>query len=387
MTMLNLDAPIESATLMAQFVATMNDESKTNEEIASAFMAVMEAKVTEYREEMNLVREDASILAGRGVRQLTSAEKKYFAAVGDRMLKGALDFSDLPMPKTVFESVFEDLRTETDSLLAELDLVDTTGLTEFVMRSGDVEAAWWGPLCDEIKKELEMAFKKVKVNQLKLSAYLPVCKSMLALGPEWLDRFVREMLREAAKLGLIKGFVTGTGKDEPIGADRNLAGSVVNGVYPKKTAVKIEYFSPTGMAPIMTKLSNNGKRAVGNLIMIVNPVDYYNIVMPAVLRFIGGEYRIVTPYPFKIFPIGDVTDSQRAVFGIGKKYFLGVGSNEQIEYSNEYRFLEDERVYLTKILANGMPKDNDAFLVLDISELKPMVLQVELTNAEDIPVA
>ena len=47
--------------------------------------------------------------------------------------------------------------------------------------------------------------------------------------------------------------------------------------------------------------------------------------------------------------------------------------------------LEDERVYLTKLYGHGEPVDNNAFLVLDISKLKPAVLKVEVQTAERQP--
>ena len=48
----------------------------------------------------------------------------------------------------------------------------------------------------------------------------------------------------------------------------------------------------------------------------------------------------------------------------------------RIEYSDQYQFLEDNRVYLIKLYANGFPMDNNSFLVLDISGLIPATLQV-----------
>ena len=72
----------------------------------------------------------------------------------------------------------------------------------------------------------------------------------------------------------------------------------------------------------------------------------------------------------------------KAVLGIGKKYFMGIGTAKsgKIEYSDDYHFLEDERVYLTKLYGHGEPVDNNAFLVLDISKLEPAILKVAVEN-------
>lgn len=53
----------------------------------------------------------------------------------------------------------------------------------------------------------------------------------------------------------------------------------------------------------------------------------------------------------------------------------------RIEYSDHYQFLEDDRVYMIKLYANGFPMDNNAFLVLDISGLRPATLPVTTYDA------
>lgn len=64
---------------------------------------------------------------------------------------------------------------------------------------------------------------------------------------------------------------------------------------------------------------------------------------------------------------------------MAKLYFMGSGieNDGRILYSDDYHFLEDERVYLIKMYGHGFPVDNNAFVVFDISELKPAVYRVE----------
>ena len=50
-----------------------------------------------------------------------------------------------------------------------------------------------------------------------------------------------------------------------------------------------------------------------------------------------------------------------------EKYDLNVGMNQKIEYDDSVRFLDDERVYLAKMYANGKAVDNNSFILLDIS--------------------
>ena len=81
-------------------------------------------------------------------------------------------------------------------------------------------------------------------------------------------------------------------------------------------------------------------------------------------------------------------DEGEAILGIAKNYFMGIGagSSGKIEYSDEFQFLEDNRVYTTKMYGMGRPKDNNSFQYLDISKLKPQSLKVEVTNTEGNPV-
>jgi hypothetical protein len=66
--------------------------------------------------------------------------------------------------------------------------------------------------------------------------------------------------------------------------------------------------------------------------------------------------------------------SGHAVVGLGKRYFLGLGTSKDglIDYSDHAQFVEDNRVYTTHLYGNGKPLDNNAFEYLDISGLEPL---------------
>ena len=59
---------------------------------------------------------------------------------------------------------------------------------------------------------------------------------------------------------------------------------------------------------------------------------------------------------------------------------MGLVKDGKIEYSDEYKFLEDYRTYKIRFLGEGRPKDNTAFKVLDISGLKPLTQKVEVVS-------
>lgn len=340
--------------------------------------------------EVDMIRQknDTTILSGRGVRQLTSEEKNYYEKVIEAMRstnpKQALSDLDVVMPKTTINSVFEDLVTE-HPLLDAIQFQNTSGLIEMILNTDGTELATWDTLCAEITKELTSGFKKVNMGLDKLSAFLPVCKAMLDLGPEWLDRYVRDILQEALYNGLEQAIVVGDGKNQPIGMNRQVGEgvSVTDGKYPEKTPVVVKSLDPESYGKLLAGMAKTPKgkvRKIENVILVVNPTDYFTKIMPGttVMTPQGAYVNDVLPYPTKVIQSTQVPEG-KAIIGLGKRYFMGIGTAKsgKIEYSDEYHFLEDERIYLVKLYGHGEPLDNNAFQYLDISKLEPLVLKVK----------
>lgn len=336
---------------------------------------------------------DSNILAARGVRQLTSDETNYYQKVIDAMKssnpKQALADLDVVMPITTIDAVFEDL-VHDHPLLDAINFQNTSGMIEFLVNTNETELATWATLCSEIVKELTGGFKKLKMELNKLSAFLPVCKAMLDLGPVWMDRYVRLILSEALANGLEEGIVNGSGKNMPIGMNRQVGDDVVvvGGEYPTKNLVPVVSLDPVSYGELiadMAKAPNGKYRKIKEVIMVVNPVDYLKKVMPATtIRSKDGTYvNNVFPFPTRVIESVHLAEG-KAIFGLPKKYFMGIGTAKsgKIEYSDEYRFLEDERVYLVKLYGHGEPLDNNAFVYADISGLKPAVHEVHIVTPE-----
>nr|DAS80772.1 MAG TPA: major capsid protein [Caudoviricetes sp.] len=336
---------------------------------------------------------DSGVLTARGLRQLTSEERDYYNAISDAMRardpKQALANLDVVMPETVLDSVFDELRTA-HPLLSKINFMPSGGAVSMIVNRNGYQTAAWGALCDEIVKELTSGFEEVDTRLLKLSAFLPVCKAMLDLGPAWLDRYVRAVLYEALANGLEVGILTGDGNEKPIGMTRQIGEgvSVVGGAYPEKAKISVTDFSPASVGKLLSLMAMdpNGKaRAVNNLFLVVSPSDYFSRVMPATTVMApDGTYRNnVLPYPIEIVQSPALNEGE-AVLGIADRYFAaaGIGKEGRIEFSDHYRFLEDDRVYLIKVYATGMPLDNNAFLHLDISDLAPTLLRVETVSGK-----
>ncbi len=391
---------VQTATYL-QFADALVEAAKGDDDLklSEAFVAFangIQTQVLREAEQLSGVR-DSGILSARGVRQLTGEEKKYYqkviAAMKDANPKQAIAEIDVVMPKTVIDDVFAELETE-HPLLSAIDFQHGVGITEWLMNANTDQLATWSPLCAEIVKELTSGFKKIDIAQNKLSAFLPVCKAMLDLGPVWLDRYVRAVLREALALGVEDGMLNGRGQSqnlhEPIGMRKDITSALDPATgYADKTPVVVTALDPVTYGDLLADLAtteNGHPRTISNVIMVVNPVDYLRKVMPATTpRATDGTYRNdVLPFPTKIIQSTRM-EQGRAIVGLAKRYLMvsGSGQSGKIEYSDHYHFLEDERVYFVKFYGHGQPKDNNAFALLDISGLQPAVLQVEVISNEE----
>ena len=388
---------MDKTKLQESMIAALHEQNENKYvESMTALFEVLQKETLEKAQELAGVK-DTEILQARGVRVLTSQEKKYFEKLGEAMRaenpKQALTNPELVMPETVINAVFDDLQTE-HPLLSRISFTNTQGAIKFLMSNNDYQKAVWGKLCAEITEEIESSFKEIDMTLMKLSAFIPVCEAMLDLGPAWLDSYVRQCLYEALANGLEDGIInnlnTTTG---PVGMIADMttgSGGVGAATFTAKTATPITDLKPATIGAQLAKLAKDeaGKyRAIRDVILIVNPVDYMTKVFPATTVMTGnGTYvNNVLPYPMSVIQSAAVA-SGKAVLGLGYKYFMGLGMSSRagrIEYSDEFKWLEDERVYKIKLYANGMPMDNNAFQYLDISGLKPLTIAVSVEGQID----
>lgn len=361
-----------------------------NEAFAKAFTefaeSLQEAIIKDAKELIQ--SNDTNILAQRGVRQLTSEENKFYQKIIEAMKSNnpqqALADVDAVLPETTIDAIFDDL-TENHPLLNMINFQNTEALTEILVSTSS-GVAGWGELDSTINNELSGSFAVINLAQKKLSAFIPVANAMLDLGPVWLDRYVRTILAEALATELEAAIVDGDGKNGPIGMTRALTGAV-DGVYQRKTAITVNNLDPTTYGTILNTISQgpNGKRrTIPRLLMVVNPADYYTKVLPATTpRATDGTYtNNVFPYPTDLV-VSAAVPAGNAVFGLARRYFMGLGTGRggRIEYSDEYKFLEDKRVYRIKLYGNGRALDENAFVLADISGLEP-TLQKVITVSE-----
>lgn len=378
--------------LMANLSKAMQSEDEGA--IAQAFTDFAESVQQSVLEDVKLYQQtaDKEILAKRGIHQLTQKEMNFYQGIIDAMksdnVRQAFTGIDIAFPETVIDNVIADIKAE-HPLLNIINFQNTTVLTKIVVNKKGIQLAKWGALGSAISQELEGALGKIDLTLCKLTAFMPISKDMLAVGPEWIDAYVRATLSEAIAHALEKAIVTGTGNNEPIGMDRDVSDgvSVSGGVYPQKTAKKITDLSPKTYGELLSTLATDpvdstGKktRTVDSVVLIVNPKDYFTKVMPATtVQSADGSYKNnVFPFPTTAIQSSGV-DEGKAIIGLPKKYFMGIGAGSnggKIEYSDEYKFLDDERVYISKLYGNGRALDNNAFILLDISGLEAATIPV-----------
>ena len=171
---------------------------------------------------------------------------------------------------------------------------------------------------------------------------------------------------------------------EPIGLDRNLTGTIDQTTgYAKKTAVAVTSFAPAEYGPLVAQLAktddNKVKRSVASPTLVCNLVDYLTKVMPATTaitddgRYVGDLF----PVPTKVVT-SEFIEAGKAVLFLADEYDLLVGGNRGVEYSDDYQFLEDNRVFKIVQYAYGLPRWNTSALVLNISGLDPAYITVKV---------
>ena len=382
--------------LTEKFGAAMQSENQ--EDMINAFVEFATGVQQEVLDDFKAYQEtqDNSILQKRGIHTLTQKETKFYQgwidAAKSSNPRQAITNLDIALPETVIDNVMVDMRAS-HPLLDMIDFQNMTALTKMLMNKKGIQLAKWGTINSEITKELEGAIGKLDLSLNKLTAFMPVAKDMLLVGPQWIDAYVRAVLSEAVAYGLEEGIINGTGKEMPIGMNRQVSENVTvtAGVYPKKTAVAITDLSPKTFGTLLATLAKdpvdeNKARTISDLVMIVNPFDYYKKVMPATtIQLPDGTYKNnVLPYPTTIVQSTQVAEGE-AVLGLAKKYAMGIGTGTKdgkIEYSDEYKFLEDERYYIIKLIGNGQALDDNAFILLDITNLEDMTLNVTVKEVK-----
>ena len=421
--MLRKNSMITEATAALQ--AAFNAEDTTPEVMQGAFEQFAQAIAATVQADFESANGDRNILAQRGFRQLTAEENKYYQALIEagksknpvQTYAGLL--SDKVMPTTIIEDVYKDLLAE-HPLLAKINFQSVQYMTRWILNDHSVQTAVWGAVNSQIAQQITSAFRTVEITQCKLSAYAVIEKDMLDLGPAFLDNYIRTFLKEALAVALEDAIVTGNGLNMPIGLDRDIHQGVSvssSTGYPQKTAVALTSFMPkeygailaelcetevyytadaTGViTPASTAANSDGSpksgytkhggamRSFDEVTLICNMKDYLSKVMPAttVLNAAGSFTNNIFPFPTDVVRSNRVPTG-KAILCLPEEYFFGIGSSKEgtLEYSDDYHFLEDQRVFKIKMHGYGKAWDNTVAILLDISNLVEAYVYVKAAD-------
>ncbi len=284
---------ITSADLFAkvkkQHAASLADAYKSGDadQMAAAmtayFDAVNDAVLEAAAERCSEDDQARAALIARGANVLTPEESLYYSELAKAVCapdpKAAIENFNVAMPETIVERVVATIKKE-HPLLDAITFMNTSYLTRFLANAKPGQLAKWGPITDTIKQELTGALTEVNVTQCKLSAFMCISMDLVQLGPAWMDTYVRETLSEALAAGIETGVVAGTGKDQPIGMNRDVSktAAVVDGAYPEQTPTKIKSLDPAGMGELIKKLardpvdSNKARSVDANDLILIEPV-------------------------------------------------------------------------------------------------------------------
>lgn len=369
--------------------AFKSNDPDTIAEAMTAFFGDMNNAVCQQAAEMAEANQrDFAVLSARGANMLTAEEQGYYEGLGKALTsadpRAAVTNYEVAMPQTIIDRVIDTIR-KTHPLLDRINFVSTAYMTRILTNANPEKLAAWGKITDSVKKEIEGSVQEIRLTMCKLSAFMCISMDLIKLGPQWMDMYARESLAEAIACALETAVVTGNGLDQPIGMIRNLSGSINQETgYPKKTAVKVTKLDKGTFGSLMKKLARDPNDKTGktarkvdprDVILVLNPFDYWGKVFSAITHFVNGQFIQVLPIPAEIFQCSGLDEGEAAI-GIAPNYFAGIGPDGKegtITADDSVKFIEDQRAYKAILQGNARAMDNNSFERLDISELTDLV--------------
>lgn len=372
------------------FTALQSNDADKAAEVAQQMQSdLMQGIEAEFEQYKNVT--DMSVLQARGLRALTADETAWYQKFIDAHKSGAKqEITNLTaaMPFTIIDRVIEDMQRE-HPLLAEIAIQNVAGAVKFVLNGIQVASklGTWGVIGSGITKELKGAIKVVDATVAKYTAYFLMPKDFtkfnFGFAPIWVDQYVRIVLSESCAFGLESTITAGDGDGQFVGMMMDTT-TQQNGKYSKKAAVVLKDFGDS-YAEVVAGLCEDEQgnyRTPAEVLLVVNPVDNVKKVrrlQNAIVPGVGVLDLISQTYPTKVVTC-DTLAKGEAIAGIAKNYGAGIngGQSGVIEYSDEAQFLDDVRVYTTRIYGYGQPTDNKSFTRLDISGVQLPALPVSI---------
>ena len=369
----------------AKIVQMLNDaEDKTvaiTEAMEMVISETQSALIEQVVREAQRAEQDAEYKKSLGLRPLSEAEKKFY-----EMLKGgakqALTAAQIDIiPTETIDKTLADVRAE----YPILDLITFAPANVKHWLTGSKSgAAVWGSLASALSNsaELSATLTGLNIEVGKLYAYCIIPKAIRDLEIGYVDRYFRAILQEAMYDGIADGYLNGSGKDAPIGILKQIGTVGQDGTHTAKTVAQtLTGFSPKQLAPVLAALSNGGKRAVEEIVVIANPVDVYSYVNPALYGdSLSGGYITKSFMPVTVIAEPKMTQGTGAITMKGF-YTMGFSGMKVQEYK-ETKALEDADLLIAKVYGNGRADDDSVAYVFNTTKLKEYVPTVVTVAAQ-----
>ena len=375
-------APLSEET-KAKIVQMLNDAEDKSAALTDAMeMVIAETQqelISQVVQEARRAEQDAEYKKSLGLRTLSEGEKKFYEMLkrGAKQSVSANQIDILPI-ETV-DRVLADVRTEYP--ITNLITFAPANVKHWLTGSKSGGAVW-GALTAALDSsgELSATITGLNIEVNKLYAYCIIPKAIRDLEIGYVDRYFRAILQEAMYDGIAAGYLNGDGKVAPIGVLRQIGSVESDGTHTAKSVVStLTGFTPLQLAPVLTALSNNGKRAVNEIVVIARPTDVYTYVNPALYGdSISGGYITKSFLPVTVIAEPNMPANKAAITMPG--YYTMGFSGLKVEEYKETKALDDADLLIGKVYGNGRADDDNVAFVFNPANLIPYIPQVETVS-------
>ncbi len=343
-------------------------DSETQAEAYSNMMNALTGDLTEYIDQKVKGKAEKGQALG-----MNEDEVKFFNSLAAGDLSHG-EKEEVVFPETTVDQIFKDMVKEHPFL--QLLQLQNTGLRLKFLKSDPKGAAKWGKVNGGIQGQLTATFSDEDATQSKLTAFVAVPNDVLEYGAPWIKTFVVTQIQEAFAAALEEAFLTGDGKDKPIGLNRDVSEtvSVTAGQYPEKKSAGTLTFKDAKTA--ITELKNvvkalskkeNGKTFVarGKVVLALQPGASLDVEAAATMQNVNGQWVYALPFGIQTVESEYVPEGKVIAF-VPERYDAFVSGGVEIKEFDQTLALEDGHLYTAKRFAYGKAEDDNVAKVYDL---------------------
>ena len=353
-----------------------------NQAMSEALMLVAEQTnkelIEQIREEARRAAADEAYARSLNLHTPTEAEEKFYNILKSGNVKQAITANQIDIiPNETIDRTLDSVKKASDVL--SLVNFAPANVKRWISAS-HAGSAVWGELTSALdrSRSLSATFSVINMELGKLWALLIIPKAIQDLALPFVDKYFTAILADAMQDGLEVGFISGQGQTayQPIGILQTIADPTTA----KTKRTDITELNPVGLAEACVALSTTpagaGERAVDELHLVCNPVDFYRYINPAMKvqnangAWVDGTGMNIRVHQTKNMPSGT------AAIGISGQYTMGTSGIEVKTYDQTLA-LEDADLVIAKVYANGRAVDDNTFIVFDPTQLTRAYLTVK----------